>query len=70
MYDLSSSQLEEVGGGMSQVEWSTITTIGLMALAPTSLPVITVGLVALSFYGAAAYYGFGGGGRINPTMLR
>jgi hypothetical protein len=61
MYDLSSSQLEEVGGGMNQVEYSTVVTIGLMALAPTSVAVITVGMVALAFYGAATYYGYTGG---------
>lgn len=54
---LSINEVEEVSGGDGlPVSYAAATTIGLMALAPASVLVVTGGLVAMAFYSAAYYY--------------
>ncbi|MCK6426943.1 MAG: hypothetical protein L6Q75_17915 [Burkholderiaceae bacterium] len=57
MRELQDDEINQTSGGAIPVDWAAGTTLGLMALAPASIAVMTTGMVALAFYGAAKYYG-------------
>ena len=48
---LQTNELDQVNGGLTTPVAAGL-TVGLMALAPASLLVITVGAIALAFYTA------------------
>lgn len=56
MRELNAQEIQQVSGGAMDVNTAITATLGLMALAPASLAVITVGTVALAFYGIAKTY--------------
>lgn len=58
---LTDTEIDIVGGGIS-TENAAALTVGLMALAPASVAVITAGTVALAFYGASWMFG-------RPSMM-
>lgn len=55
MRALSENEIEAVGGGFD-LATSAALTVGLMALAPASIAVITTGSVALAFYAVASAF--------------
>lgn len=55
MRELSENEIETVSGGYD-IPTAAMLTVGLMALAPASVAVITAGTVALTFYATAFSY--------------
>jgi hypothetical protein len=56
MQELTVDEVDAVGGGEIDSATAIGTTIGLMALAPASVLVVTVGLAALAFHVTRAHY--------------
>jgi hypothetical protein len=50
MRELNFSEVKDVEGGTYSYVEAAAMTVGLMALAPASVAVVTTGLVALTFY--------------------
>ena len=50
---LSSAEIDGVGGGALSVDTAILATVGLMACAPLSVAVIAAGTVGLLFYAVA-----------------